>query len=396
MNYRIAILCSSVISASTLYSETDAAQRVAAPRVADTHKHLTPVTKTLKLNDDELATLRDQVTQQTIQIKGILDTLCDSVHSSTLPTKETICRELTLLCQFVQNMVEQLPVMSYKNLRNLIKINNQLLGQLKEQLSSGDLCGLCDLDASLFTTLEHPTRDVISPEEVVADVNQINQDINAVAAEVSYIQGQINTVWNLVTSISLAPYAQTAAATSSTIWDFINTNKGYAAGAALLAGTAYLFRDLSAEELIEGIVKRIPVYSLVALYVLRQKKDKDTIALANNWFGENSYGANTMITLKKWVGSPKEKKPAVHIIARSDMSFEEQQRWADDNNCTVLKIQKARDCDFLKNFVEFEDGLFKLPLAVLFSCQAKEDLQLISNRMGSLAKYIVTCLLSKK
>lgn len=383
MNYRIALLCSSVISASALYSQTDA-----APHARESHHQTEQPVKKFKVTDDELAHIRDQVTQQTIQIKGILDTLCDSVKISTLPTKETICRELTLLREFIQSMVTELPFMSYKNLTYLIGINNQLLGQLKEQLSSGDLCGLCSLDASLFTTLDNPTRDGLSGEEITEDGTVLNEKI-------AYLKEQVNAVWTLVTSISLAPYTQAATTTSSTARDFINHNKGYAAGAALLAGTAYLFRDLSAEEFMGGVVERIPVYALVALYVLRQKKDRDTIALAHHWFGENSYCANSMLTLKQWVGSPKEKKPAVHIVARYDMTLEEQQRWADDNDCVVIKAEKGRDCDFLKNFVEFEDGLFKLPLAVLFACQAKDDLKSLSERMGPVTKYIVACLLRR-
>jgi hypothetical protein len=386
MKYHISILCAAMLSISTFNSNAQAASR-------DSHNQNRITSASQRILEDsigdELSLLRGQVTQQTIQIKGILDTLCDAVKSSSIQSKELVCRELSLLREFIQNMVNELPIMSYKNLRNLIAVNNTLITQLKNQLSSGDLCGLCNLDASVFTTIENPTRDGINIEETTEDAEAIN-------AEISYIQTQIDYVWNSVSSISLAPYTEAVTTASYSASDFINNNKGYAIAAAALAGTAFIFRNDNKVDLIAGLVERIPVYSLVVAYLLRQKKDKDITALANSWFGKDSYLANTMITAKQYVGSPKEKKPAIHITARYDMTLEEQLRWAEDNNCAVIKTEQARDCDFMKNFVEFEDGLFKLPLAVLFSCQVKNDVQELSKRMSGFAEYVITCLFAKK
>lgn len=378
MKYYIAILCSGILSTSMLYGQTDTV-----------YTHNSEYTQTSSLESEELITLRDQVTEQTIQIKGILDTLCDSIKNSTLETKEVMRLEISLLRDFIQNMVYELPHMSYKNVRNLIKINNQLLETLREQLSTGDLCGLCNLDASLFTTLVKPTRDDAILENLVETMTEIN-------AEVSYLKEQVALVWNMVTSISLAHYTQAATTASHSLSDFIHSNKGYVALAGICATLAFLLRNDSKIDILTGFIERIPVYGLAALYVLRQKKDKDTTALAERWFGKDSCLANKMISLKKWVGSPKEKRPGVHIVARHDMSLEEQLRWADDNDCFVVKVQKARDCDFLKNFIEFEDGLFKLPLAVLFSKQVINDYYALTGRMNGFLQEFFNRLVTRK
>ena len=133
---------------------------------------------------------------------------------------------------------------------------------------------------------------------------------------------------------------------------------------------------------LQDIIKRLLTYDLLALYILRQKKDKDVTELANQWFGEGSTLATTMITLKKYVGSPKEKKHAVHIIARDDMTAQEQIDWADEQGCAVVKVEKGRDCDFLKNFIEFDDGLFKISLSLLFAQQLKDDINALSSELS--------------
>lgn len=333
MKYLV-ILCSSIIVTSVLAHQTETENAFASQNMIES------VARSQDISDSEFKNLRSQVTQQTIQIKGILDTLCDAVKNSQIPTKDLVCRELSLLRDFIQNMVTELPEMSYKNLINLITINNQLLEQLHEQLISGDLCGLCNLDSSLFTTLSTSNRDVTDQETF---------DFYAIIAS---MQEKISALWNLVSSISLTHYAPAPTSAASAVWNFIDDNKGYAGIAAALAGAALMFRKDNPIDLIAGLAQRAPVYSLVALYLLRQQQEDDATELAHAWFGQDSYSANAMITLKKWLGNSTE--------------------------------------------VESEEILLKLPLAVLLSYQVKNDALKFSERIGGFVKKTLTCLLEKK
>lgn len=324
MKYRIVILCSGIIGTSMIAGQTNIEHAFSPQSTVESEAQAQDI------SDEQVKNLRDQVTQQTIQIKGILDTLCDAVKNSQIPTKDLVCRELSLLREFIQNMVHELSTMPYKNLCNLIIINNQLLEQLHEQLVSGDLCGLCNFDASLFTTLSSSNRNITDQEAF---------DFNA---HIASIQEKIGALWNIISSISLSHYASATTPATSAVWNFIDNNKGYAEIAAALACAALIFRKDNPIELIAGLAQRVPVYSVAALYLLRQKQEDDATQLAHTWFGQDSYSANAMISLKKWVGNSTD--------------------------------------------VESEEILLKLPLALLLSFQVKNDALTLSERIGSLVK----------
>jgi hypothetical protein len=312
---------------------------------------------------DQLQKIRETVAAQTAQIKGILETVCDALRRSDLPTKDSLCRELSLLRDFVQHLASAIPSMHEQELVQLTRVNALVLEELMRQLEHGDLQGMCSINVAKIT---HTPREWLNLDQ-----------LENLALEV---QNHIAATWNIVTGITLAQPASYA----EQAWNSIKDNQGaLILTAAVAVGTTWAIKSIGNGTAIKDVFKRLLTYDLLALYLLRQKKDKDIAELAQQWFGENSRLAAAMLTLKQWVGSPKEKKTAVHVIARNDMTAQEQIDWADEQNCAVVKVEKGRDCDFLKNFFEFDDGLYKISFGLLFAQQLKDDIDALSGILGN-------------
>ena len=329
---------------------------------------------------DQLEKTRELVAAQTAQIKGILDTVCDALRKSDLPSKDSLCRELSLLRDFIQHLTTAIPTMQEQDLAQLVRVNTLVLDELMNQLQHGDLQGMCSVNIS---KIKDTPREWISAEQLQTALAQLHDKIVA--------------AWNAVTAISLADYSEPASSYAQQIWTAAQNNQGALIVATAAAiGTAWAIRSYTNGTDLKDIIKRVLTYDLLALYLLRQKKDKDIAELSAAWFGKDSTLANAMLTAKQYVGSPKEKKTAVHVIANKEMSAQEQVDWAEAQNCAVLKTEKGRDCDFLKNFFEFDDGLFKISLGLLFAEQLKSDINALSGELSEgatgaygLFKYVI-------
>lgn len=309
---------------------------------------------------DQLAPLRALVAQQAEQICHILTTLRETAQASNIDHKEQLCRELGLVCECMKTMCETIATMNKQALTHLIELNGIVLTQLQEQLIEGNLQGLCNFTAAQFTTPKQQVRSFIT-------IEQLHE-------KAARMQEQIQEVWSLVTAASLATYAQ-AKEQAPSFWSNNKQAIVLSLSAALAAGVVYKnYPNIDTKLWIERVIN----YSLMALYVLRQKKDADIKPLAERWFGEDTFLANAMMNAKHYVGSPKEKLPAVHITARKDMTAAEQIAWAEANNCAVLKIEKGRDYNVVKDFFDLEDGLFKVPVAFFFAYQIKKDMNALA------------------
>lgn len=305
---------------------------------------------------DQLQKIRETVATQTAQIKGILDTVCDALRTSNLPSKDSLCRELSLLRDFVQHLTLEIPTMQEQDLVQLTRVNTLVLEALIDQLQHGNLQGICSID---ITKITHMPRITIT-------VDQLQELTNIV-------QNHLITAWNTVTELTLErvdpSYTEQA-------WEMFNDNKTtLLVTTAAAIGAAWIARSGAN---LQNIFQRLLTYDLLALYLLRQKKDKDVRALAEYWLGKNSLATKSILSIKHWVGSPKEKKTAVQVFACHDMTAQEQIDWAERQDCAVVKVDKGREenqMEFLKNFFEFDDGLFKISLGLLFAEQLKQDIK---------------------
>ena len=334
-------------------------------------------------HDHQLQHMREIVAAQTAQIKGILDTVCDALRNSDLPAKDSLCRELSLLRDFVQHLALAVPTMQEQDLAQLTRVNALVLEELMNQLQHGNLQGVCSIDVARIT---HGPRITIR-------LDQLQELTNLV-------QDYITNAWNAVTALSLS---QPASSYAQQLWNSLPNQSTVVVATAAALGTAWAVKSYQNGTDLKNIFQRLLTYDLLALYLLRQKRDKDIAELAQRWFGEDSMLANTMIALKQWVGSPKEKKTAVQVIACSDMTAQEQIDWAEEQNCAVIKTERGRDCDFLRNFFEFDDGLYKISLGLLFAEQLKADINALSGELGKgttsaheFVKYLIDTFKPKK
>lgn len=351
MKYNIALILSIITSGSLICMEADmipTTELMISRDVNEQHEET-----------DQYATLRITIAKQTEQICNMLMTLSESVAVSNIEHKEQLRRELHLMCECMKSVVEKLPTMEKQALLRLIELNEIILNQLHEQLLEGNLQGLCHFTAAQFSTPAQQTRSFITSEQLEETVNRLEE--------------KIEQVWSLVTAASLATYAETQQASNS-FWHKITDHKqACILSLAALITAATFYKHHAAIDTTLWI-NRILSYSLMGLYILRQKKDADIKPIAERWFGENTFLARAMINAKHYVGSPKEKLPAVHLIARTDMTAQEQIAWADAQNCAIVKIEKGRDYNMVKDFLDLEDGLFKLPLAFFFAQRVKDDI----------------------
>lgn len=337
-------------------------------------------------NDNALHELRAQLTEQTLQTKAIIATLCDIIATSKdIPNNTELCRELTLLGDFMSHICSVINIMDADELGRLVEINHLLLTQLQEQIATGDLSKLSNFDPSQFALLQQRS----------CDTESLQQHLTA-------LRNKVAEVWSLVTPLSLvAATAQPAPSLWQNMVSGINNNSGYLALAGVLLAIDSSIRlaqkqGFNSQELAGKIIYKSCIYSLAALYLLRQKKDKDIAELAQSWFGKNSTMGNAMLTLKDWVGSPKNKKPAVHIVVRDDMSAQEQVAWAKAQDCDVIELDRGRNSSFLRNFFEFEDGVIRLPLYILFTVEVKKDVEYLARQAGGLPAAIVNYLFPQK
>lgn len=341
---------------------------------------------------EDLTELRAQIADQTHQIKQILATLCDVVAvSNSVENKSEICRALTLLRTFIEQLCLVITTMSEEELGYLVHANSVLLAQLQQQLSNGDLSKLNNFDAAQFSLL-------------VSQKHALAEESTSLPVRVAEVKGTISNVWSLVTPLALLQKESTATPSMfQKASGFISDNRGYLCLAGILLALDSTIRltqkyDLDTKQFLGGAMYKTFIYSLGILYLMRMKSDKAITDYANRWFGKGSFLGSTMITLKEWVGSPKIKKPALHIIAQRDMTAQEQLDWARAQSieCVPVELDRGRSSEFLRNFFEFEDGLVKIPLGIAVLAEMKKDAWTLANAMGGLPAALANFLFPEK
>ena len=382
MKQFVSVLCCSVLLFTAVQADYPAGYPAPlSPNDYGMQAAHTP-TSTASLSEAELVELRIKVTQQTLQIKEILTTLYTLVEQSpNSPDNLALCEEIKFLRNFIEQFCPVISDMDAQELANLMQINNILLQKLEEQIATGELSNLQGIDSSLLARLQ----------------NNNALDAKSLQEQVAQTQRQLDITWNLLTPLTISAIHTSQASPSflENSWKTIQNYRGLVSAATALVTLDQMVRyannnNINLKEGIALAARKTLIYSLTGLYLLRQKKDKDVADFVRTTFEKDSILGTTVLYLKDLVGSPKNKKTAVHVIARHDMTAKEQLDWAKANDCAAVELDRGRNYDFLKHFFEFEDGLVKLPLLWFFVTEAKQDVMWLAKKMGGLPEALVS------
>lgn len=327
----------------------------------------TDISEKPSLSDgDRLNKVRTDITLAINKISDILNNLCASLHNSIGEESELVCQQLSILDVCTQTIGSRIPDMSEKELLQLLVINDTLLEQIKNQIMEEQYTDFSDINASeLFGTMLENKEGPITIEQLENKLKSLEQKISLVAGVIDHLVEKIKVTH------------------STRWWHKIGEYKGTLFTITTLLGCAYLLRHHEPSKIMKTVLTRLPIYTILSLYLLRQKKDADTQNFVNSSFGENSTLAHIILSIKQAVGSPREKRPAVHIIARDDMNAQEQIKWAKDNNCEYIKTDyRARSIPYLCNFFDLDDSLFRFSFNLIFAQQVRADVLALSECMG--------------
>lgn len=293
------------------------------------------------VEQEKLLDLQNRAAEQILEIENILDQICNHLSGAHIKNKDSVCREMELLHEFVKNIGESnIYELDEEGLVHLLEINELLIQHLAQHLS-GDLGQLCEFD---LTAYKNKKRSMLT-------LPNAREHYEAFVAELSVrydqVQDKIKAVWKQVKELNLNSFNRAFRAVEKFACDYH----------------------------LDTIAKRSWPYVLCALYLLRQQKDADVA----------QWNCPLLNGIKKYVGSPNEKKSEISLTIRDDMTIKEQEKWIKKHGCEVAKVKKGRDCGFLRDLnIKLVDSDFaKLTLTSLFLPRVKQDFDDLTNWLSA-------------